>query len=340
MFSIGSLPLKKAAKSIDAAGFTLIEITMALILLGILGAVAVPKYFDMQSQAATKKCKYDQSVVLTELYNRYAISKITDAAWDADATISQVLQDLGECANGRPCPKLCPEHQDYGQYTVRSYSDGTDVLFTVSCSVPGHSSGIVTADNADSFLNWIKNNYELALNNTDRKAWELTVIQTFGDYFSYLTDLRDKKIISDEEVRLDSDPALEKYPNLTFDENKQYKSMAALLEASMAKSGIDTSQIVWSLLRGEKKTTNDLGYQCQYTFYVADKPATEGSTDQVTVKAYTIGVIYNSETEAQEKNPSWKEGDLYGIKNIWVNPGSSTATGKSLIYEDGHYKIR
>lgn len=44
--------LKKNLK--NQKGFTLIEIIAVLVILGILAAVAVPKYMDMQGQAATK----------------------------------------------------------------------------------------------------------------------------------------------------------------------------------------------------------------------------------------------------------------------------------------------
>lgn len=48
------MTIKTTPPRFGQKGFTLIEIVMVLVLLGILAAVAVPKYFDLQEQAEEK----------------------------------------------------------------------------------------------------------------------------------------------------------------------------------------------------------------------------------------------------------------------------------------------
>lgn len=345
----------KNIKSED--GFTLIEITMALILLGILGAVAVPKYFDMQEQAAIKKCKYSQSVAVSDMQNRDAIHRIDSNAYTTDEAklmANQVLKDLGGegCESDSACPNLCPmQTKGHGQFHVVVSKDlEGSITYKLICSLTGHSNNtVVSADNGYPLLDLLANGYMESYNNgnkglhqekTDENGKDLSkVIETLGDYFTNY--LKYPKQLADH---IDSDPYFDKDNDSTglLDYGKDssgqaYNSMAELINATLADQMIDTSQVVWQIKRDDSLSKSENGgWRCMYTVSIADL---SGQADgaSVTVQNYQMTVTYNPPTM---KDPVTGLVGTESIKTVQEKT-PSTGTLKLTTDEEGnsHYQL-
>jgi type II secretion system protein G len=116
-------------------GFTLIELMIVVVIIGILAAIAIPKFSNVQEQAKRVSCQGNMRTLATAATMYYAEYDVFTANWAS----LDIMQDNASSLR-------CPEDASAGQYLLTGGS-----TYTINCpwgGTPTHGSII------DGIISW------------------------------------------------------------------------------------------------------------------------------------------------------------------------------------------